>query len=72
MRLWAPRGHNCIHSDSTLGLWMHRCTVAEQCDLIATATSTFVRYTYVGREGRDCQRVGPSEIGTCRRDVPLS
>lgn len=50
MRLWAARGHNCICTDSTLGLWMHRCTVAEQCDLIATAcaTSTFV----VHRKGK--------------------
>jgi len=55
MRLWAPRGHNCIYSDSTLGLWMHRCTVAKQCDLIATAcaTRTFVRYLYAKEKRRE-------------------
>lgn len=64
MRLWVPRGHNCIYSDSTLGLWMHRCAVAEQCDLIAAAcaASTFVLSLFMCRKGKQA-RVGPIEIG---------
>lgn len=55
--LWAPQGYNCIHSDSTLGLWMHRCTVAEQCNLIAATCATSnvplhaLIYYYIRMEG---------------------
>lgn len=81
--LWTPQGYNCIRSDSTLGLWMHRCTVAEQCDLIATTCATsniplHARGAYLllhkkGRQHGPTIRGSSSKIWTwrCAR-IPLS
>lgn len=76
--LWAPRGHNCIRSDSTLGLWMHRCTVAEQCDLIAMACATsnipltqvWTLFIHVGRNAKS-PKTWTWRIYRCHKSVPL-